>query len=125
MQMPRPVKNQPFRRRLGFARAGIAIVLRRERSMRAQLALAASAVIGAAGLGAGPLWAAILALAIGLVLALELVNAALEYALDLLHPGVAVEIGRAKDAAAGAVLVASIAALAVGAAFLWSKLDGG
>jgi diacylglycerol kinase (ATP) len=111
-------KNQPFRRRLGFAAAGIAAVAARERSFRTQALLAAAAVTIVAGLRPGLAWAALLALSIGLVLALECLNAALEYALDRLHPELDPEIGRAKDAAAGAVLIASLAAASVGALML-------
>ncbi len=51
-----------------------------------------------------------------LVLSLELLNSALEAALDLLSPAFHPLAERAKDAAAGAVLVAALLALAVG---LW------
>jgi diacylglycerol kinase (ATP) len=56
------------------------------------------------------------------VLALEMVNAALEYALDALHPHHALEIGRAKNAAAGAVLIASGAAAGLGVLMIASRL---
>jgi diacylglycerol kinase (ATP) len=59
--------------------------------------------------------AAVLALAIGLVWVAEIINTCLEKAMDLIsrerHP----QIGFIKDLAAGAVLVASIAALVTGA----------
>jgi diacylglycerol kinase (ATP) len=71
-----------------------------------------------AGLRPAPIWWALLAVSIGFVLALECVNGALEYALDRLHPGHHPEIGRAKDAAAGAVLIASLAAPCVGGLML-------
>ncbi|HEY5721634.1 MAG TPA: diacylglycerol kinase [Allosphingosinicella sp.] len=117
-------KNQPFRMRLGFALAGIRRVWIRERSFRTQAALEAAALLLAAILRPGWLWAAAILLATGLVLALEIANAALEYALDELHPGYSREIGFAKDAAAGAVLAASLASLCVGAAMLASVLTG-
>jgi diacylglycerol kinase (ATP) len=115
-------KNRPFRARIGFAAAGIRIVAARERSFRSQLACAAAAGVAAAWLRPGWLWCALLLLAAGLVLTLEMMNAALEYALDALHPHHAAEIGRAKDAAAGAVLLASGAAALVGAAMLAASL---
>ncbi|MFL6858287.1 MAG: diacylglycerol kinase [Allosphingosinicella sp.] len=118
-------KNQPLRRRLGFAWNGIRLVLRRERSFRTQSGLALAASAGAVLLAPGPAWVAAVALSAGLVLALELVNAAIEYLLDHLHPGHAPEIGAAKDAAAGAVLVASLTSLAVAAALLWARLSAG
>lgn len=57
---------------------------------------------------------AIIILCIAVVLGLELLNTALEEALDKLHPGRDDSIGRAKDIAAGAVLFASICAAVVG-----------
>ncbi len=110
---PPAFKNRLFRERLGFAWAGIRTVLRRERSFRTQCAAALAAAVVPVVLGLGPVWTALVALAIGLVLALEMVNAALEYLIDHLHPKIAEEIKHSKDAAAGAVLIASAASLAV------------
>lgn len=109
------MKNRRFAARLGFAAAGLRLVFRREKSFRSQCALALAAGLAGIALRPGPLWWALLALAAGLVLALELVNSALEYLLDHLHPDLAPGIGAAKDAAAAAVLVASLAAAAIGA----------
>jgi len=53
-------------------------------------------------------------IAIALVLGFELVNTAIENILDLVSPGYHPLVRRAKDAAAGAVLVAALFALAVG-----------
>ena len=115
---PHRMKNRRFAERLGFSLAGLRIVYRREKSFRSQCALALAAGLAALALRPDPLWWGLLALATGLVLALELVNSALEYLLDHLHPDLAREIGAAKDAAAAAVLVASLAAAAVGAMLL-------
>ena len=117
-------KNQPFRARLGFALAGMRRVWLRERSFRTQVAMGAATLFLTAILRPGWIWAAAMLLSTGLVLALELANAALEYALDELHPGFSREIGFAKDAAAGAVLAASIASACVGAAMLISVATG-
>jgi diacylglycerol kinase (ATP) len=114
-------KNRGFRARLGYAFAGIRIVRRREKSFRTQLACAAVAAGAAAWVRPGWLWCALVLLAATLVLALEMVNAALEYLMDALHPHHSREIGHAKDAAAGAVLVASIAAAAIGAMMIASS----
>ena len=115
---PGGTKNRRFAARLGFAWAGLRLVLRREKSFRTQAALAAAAALALLVLRPGPLWAALVLLSSALVLALELANSALEYLLDHLHPAKAREIGAAKDAAAAAVLVASLAALAIGALML-------
>jgi undecaprenol kinase len=117
-----PLKNRPFRQRLGFALAGIVAVERCERSFRTQRRLALLALAAGAFLRVPLLWWATLMLSIGFVLALECLNGALEYALDHLHPDHHPEIGRAKDAAAGAVLIASLASVAVGAAMILARL---
>jgi diacylglycerol kinase (ATP) len=116
------MKNRKLVERIGFALAGIRIVVRREKSFRTQLVLAGAAVAALLALQPGLLWSAIILVAIGLVLALEMANAALEYLIDYLHPELAAEIGHAKDAAAGAVLLASFAAAGVGAMMLLSSL---
>ena len=66
-----------------------------------------------------PLWWAIAALTIAFVLAAELFNTAVEGLADHLHPDQHPAIKAVKDCAAAAVLVASAAALAVAAAFVY------
>lgn len=112
------MKNQPFRRRLGFAIAGITTVWRHERSFRAQALAAILTVMSLLLLRPGWLWSAVVLLAVALVLALEMANAALEYLADQLHPGIAPGIAAAKDAAAGAVLIASSGAIVTAALML-------
>jgi undecaprenol kinase len=69
-----------------------------------------SALAVAALLQVSLVWWAIGGLCIALVLAVEMVNAALEYLIDRLHPEIHEEIKHAKDAAAGAVLLANASA---------------
>jgi diacylglycerol kinase (ATP) len=109
------VKNGSFPARLGHARAGIRLVWRREKTFRTHSLFAAAAIGVTAALRAGPIWWALVILCIALVVALEAMNAALEYMIDRLHPEIHEEIRCAKDAAAGAVLLASLGAAAVGA----------
>lgn len=116
------MKGQSFLTRMGFALAGMAIVWRREQSFRIQCAIGLGALALTATLRPGWMWAALVILTIGLVLASELVNGALEYLIDRVHPEIHDEIKFAKDAAAGAVLLTSLAALGVGAAMLASVL---
>jgi diacylglycerol kinase (ATP) len=60
----------------------------------------------------------IVSVTIALVLALKLLNGALEAVIDHLHPQQHPEIGAAKDMLAGAVLIAAVAALVVAAAMV-------
>ena len=115
------MKGQSFPARMGFALAGIRIVFRREESFRIQCLLGLAAAAVTAALRPGWVWAALVALSIGLVLAAELINGALEYLIDRLHPEIHDEIKFAKDAAAGAVLLTSMAAACVGAAMMISS----
>lgn len=112
------MKGQGFLRRLGYARSGIAVAFRRERSMRTHGAAAVAVAIFLAVTGAPAVWWALIGLAVGLVLVAEMANTALETLADLLHPGQHPEIGVAKDVAAGAVLVATLVAIMVGVAYL-------
>lgn len=50
---------------------------------------------------------------IGLVMSIEGINTAIEYIADFVHPDHHSSIGRIKDIAAGAVFIASLAAVAV------------
>ena len=65
---------------------------------------------------------AVLWLAMGLVFVSEALNTALEKALDTLHPEHHVGVGKSKDMAAGATLVASTIALVVGAYILLPRI---
>lgn len=115
------MKGQSIFRRIGFALAGLRFALQRESSFRTHL-LAAAGVLGAL-LYTRPsaVWWAIGILAIGLVLVAELINSALETLADRLHPAQHPEIRVAKDMAAGAVLIASVIALAVAALFFLQR----
>jgi diacylglycerol kinase (ATP) len=109
------MKNGSFRARLGHACAGIRLVWRREKTFRTHGLFALAALATAAALRVGPVWWALIVLCIAMVVALEALNSALEYLIDRLHPALHEEIGCAKDAAAGAVLLAGLGAAGVGA----------
>ena len=116
------MKGQSFRRRLGFALHGIKIATTRESSFRTQLLAAVALIVLLLAIRPSAVWCAILALTIGLVFVTELINSALETLIDHLHPDQHPEIGAAKDIAAGAVLVSSLIALVVAAAFFADRL---
>ena len=108
------MKNKQFYHRVGFAASGVSEAWTRERSFRTQVLLGLAAIGFTVVFEPGLIWAAAVALAIALVLALELLNTAMECLIDRLHPETAPEIKLAKDIAAGAVLMASIGAVTVG-----------
>jgi undecaprenol kinase len=116
------MKNKQFYHRVGFAASGIVEAWRRERSFRTQALVGLAATAFAVVFAPGLIWAAAVALSIALVLALELLNTAIECVIDHLHPETAPEIKLAKDIAAGAVLVASIGAGSVGLLMIASVL---
>jgi diacylglycerol kinase (ATP) len=116
------MKNQPFLSRVSFATSGIVAAWRRERSFRTQVVVAGGVIAVTAALRPGLIWGATVTFAIVLVLALELVNSAVESLIDFLHPQTAPEIKLAKDVAAGAVLVATIGAVVVGVLMLIDTL---
>jgi undecaprenol kinase len=107
------MKNQSFPKRLRFALLGIRVAILDEASFQTQLLLAFAAAVVFALLRPPPVWVALCVLAAGLVLALELVNTALERLADRLHPENHIAIQTAKDCAAGAVLIASTAAVVI------------
>ena len=116
------MKNQGFVRRLGFALAGLRATWRSEQSFKLHV-VAMIAVLGVLlGVQPSPSWWAIAALTIAFVMATEIVNTALEGLADHLHPEQHPAIKAVKDCAAGAVLVASVAALGVAAAFVYDVL---
>ena len=117
------MKNRPFHQRLGFAFAGLREAWRLERSLRTQSFMAALAVVVTIVLRPGLFWAALVVLSIAMVLALELVNASIEYMIDHLHPDVAPQIKLAKDVAAAAVLIASLGAASMGALMIFAVLS--
>jgi len=116
------VKNRPLRERVGFAVAGLKSGWLRERSFRTHCLFALAALVVLAVLRPAPIWWAAAAVVAAIVMALELVNSAMEGVIDLLHPAIHPEIKIIKDMLAGAVLIASISALIVAAALLAAVL---
>lgn len=116
-------------RGFGYALAGIAWLVRSQRNARIQLGIGLVAVAVGLWLGLTTIEWAILALTIGLVLAAEAVNTAIEATVDLASPQWHTLARRAKDSAAGAVLLLAVASVVVGmllfAARLVARLTGG
>ncbi|GAA3938469.1 diacylglycerol kinase family protein [Hymenobacter algoricola] len=106
-----------LRRRLasfGYAFRGVGAALGSEVHLRFHAAAAAGAVGLGWYLGIPRLEWALVALAIGAVWGAELLNTAVEALTDLVSPEYHALAGKAKDVAAGAVLVVALGALVVG-----------
>ncbi len=100
----------------GHAFRGIGHVLASQRNAQVQTAVGA-VVLGAAALfRVSPVEWALLLLVVGVVLALEAMNTALEAAVDLATDEYREQARVAKDSAAGAVLLAALSSIAVGVA---------
>jgi diacylglycerol kinase (ATP) len=97
-----------------FAAEGVVHAFRTQRNLWIHFGVASVVLVAAIGFGATKLELAVLLLSITFVLVAELVNSAVEAAVDVAsasyHPMAKV----AKDMAAGAVLVAALNAIAVG-----------
>lgn len=103
-----------FTRSLKLAFSGIAYAFRTERHMKVHAAAAvAAAALGFAFSISLAEWAVIV-LAVTIVVTAEIVNTAIERAVDLASPDLHPAAKLAKDAAAGAVLVAVIGSLVIG-----------
>lgn len=114
--------NLPFiegrRRSFLAALAGVAYVARTQPNVWIELAAVGVVVAGGWWFGIAPVEWAILMMTFGLILALEAVNTAIETVVDLVSPGYHPLAKIAKDTAAGALLLAVIASVAV-AAFIF------
>jgi diacylglycerol kinase (ATP) len=97
-----------------YAFEGVIHVLRTQRNMRIHFAAAALVIIAALGFGVAKIELIALLLAIAFVLIAEMINTAVEAAIDVASTSFDPMAKLAKDIAAGAVLIASVTAVAVG-----------
>ena len=120
-------KNSPFSikarfRSFVFAWNGIIQFFKKEHN--AQLHLASSVLVTALAicLGVNATEAVLLAFAMGFVWVAEMINTAIEKAMDFINPERNNQVKLIKDLAAGAVLVASITAVITGSIIFIPKL---
>lgn len=107
-------KKPPITKSFGYAFEGIFTCIRKERNMKIHCVMAVLVVIAGIILKLSPVeWCICLGL-FGLVMALELVNTAIESVVDLVTSEYKPLAKIAKDTAAGAVLIAAIMAAIVG-----------
>ena len=97
-----------------YAFEGVIHVLRTQRNMRIHFGIAAAVLIAAVALGVGRIELIALLIAISFVLIAEMINSALEAGIDVATTSFDPLAKLAKDIAAGAVLIATVNAVAVG-----------
>ncbi len=97
-----------------FAFEGIIHVLRTQRNMRIHFLAAVVVLVAALAVGVSKLELIALLLAIAFVFITEMINSALEHAIDVATTSFDPLAKLAKDIAAGAVLIATVNAIAIG-----------
>lgn len=109
-------------RSFGFAFAGLGWMLRTQRNAQIHVAITCAVIIAGFALrvSAGE-WLALI-LSVALILALEALNTAVEAVVDLVSPQPHPLAKRAKDVAAGAVLLGAIGVALVGVIVFLPKL---
>jgi diacylglycerol kinase (ATP) len=106
----RPSVIQSF----NFAIEGVVHVLRTQRNMRLHFAAAVAVIVVAVAVGVSKIELSVLLISIAFVLVAEMINTAVEGAIDAATTSFDPMAKLAKDIAAGAVLIASVNAVAVG-----------
>lgn len=107
-------KKDPIRKSFGYAFEGIAVCVKKERNMKIHCVAAALVVIAGIILEISVTEWCICLVLFGLVMALEMVNTAVEAVVDLVTQERKPLAKIAKDTAAGAVLIAAIMSAIVG-----------
>jgi diacylglycerol kinase (ATP) len=111
---PAPGRAPSLLDSFNYAFEGIIHVLRTQRNLRIHFAIAIAVIAAAAALGVDRIELIALLLAIAFVLVAEMVNSAIEGAIDISTTSFDPNAKLAKDVAAGAVLIASVTAIGVG-----------
>lgn len=108
-------KTQGFSRTFKNARKGLRIVLKSERNIRIHFMAAVITLVFGMLLGLSAVKLCMLLFAISFVVVTEMVNSAIEFALDaVFHNRYSTLVGMAKDISAGAVMFATFVAIVVG-----------
>jgi len=105
-----------------YAIAGVVAAVKGERNMRIHVVAAIAAISLGAWLGLSVCEWAVVIICIVLVMSLECANTAIESAVDLASPDIHPLAKKAKDCAAGAVLLAAIGSAVVGCIIFVPKL---
>ena len=108
------IKNQSLGRKFTFAWNGIVHAIKHEDNLKRHVVSGLIVICFFGWLNISAIWWALISLSIGLVIAAELANSAIEALIDYLHPEIHEQIGHVKDMLAGMVLILSIVAVLIG-----------
>jgi len=101
-------------RSFGHAIRGIGVLLRTQPNARIHAAATILVIVAGVLIGISRIEWALIALAVAIVWAAEALNTAIEFLVDLVSPDLHPLAAKAKDVAAGAVLVAALGSAIVG-----------
>jgi len=108
-------KSQGFKNTFKNARKGFNLVFKSEINIRIHLIVASLVLILAMILNFDTIRFCILLIAIALVIVSEMLNTAIEFALDsIYHNKYSKMVGMAKDISAGAVMLATVISISIG-----------
>lgn len=108
------MKSQPIQQKIKNAINGIIFTFKTESNFRLHCYSAILVFLVFIFLQPSLIWWALIFICIGLVIAAELANTAIETLLDHMHPDIHPEVGKVKDIMAGMVLSLSILAVIIG-----------
>jgi diacylglycerol kinase (ATP) len=101
--------------------SGIMLAVRTQRNVKVQLTVTVLMIGAGVYFSLTPVEWCIAVLAMGLVMGLEVMNTSIEELVNFVSPERREEARRIKDLAAGAVLIAALAAVIIGCIILYSK----
>lgn len=111
-----------FLRKVGYALAGFRVAFAEEKHIRIHVTMALLVLVLGAIVSIQPFEWMVVLLLIGNIIALELVNSAIERTVDYAGTDIHPLAKKAKDMAAGAVLVLSIIAVVIGVIIFIPKI---
>ncbi|MEC0181433.1 diacylglycerol kinase family protein [Paenibacillus peoriae] len=116
------MRRQPWRMTFRYAAEGMIYALRTQVNMRIHVVVALLVIIAGLYLRISRLDWLFVCVAMALVIVAELINTAVEAAVDLISPDIHPLAKAAKDTAAGAVLLAAVFAVIIGIFVFYNPL---
>jgi len=107
------MKNKALLSRMSYALAGLRYAFQQEKSLRFHAMATGLVILLLLLLQPAIYWWAIVVITVALVVAVEMLNTAIEGICDFVQPEHDEKIKHIKDVAAGAVLITSVAALII------------